>query len=640
MKSIYILILCLLVSFTGIAKTTYYIDATNGHDNNNGKTPFSSWKTIYRVNQQHFSQGDRILFKRGEIWSGTRLYITNVVGTASKNIVYGAYGTGAKPILSSVIPHAHNWTYTANNIWKATNPPAKNPNRLLINGTEKLRANIHSELDGSNYHWRYDGITNDLYIYSVINPSSFTIEYSDDFPIIVGWSKHITIQDLDIQGGWTGIFITTLSKQIHLINLKIGKYCREGIIISSGSNISTNYPTNILIENCRFDTFFNFNYSTAGIYSGNSDRGCNDGFRANALNTGTLKNCYFKNWGHSSISLQGVKVSNVSVHDNYLTSPNICYGGRLNVDDATHNEVFNNQIINTSIQSQLNGQFNHYHHNTFSGTTNSPLRTDITACIELQGYANSNVKDNIYENNLFINNAGPGFRISGNNNYDIHNNSIRNNIFFNCGTLNNGQSIVVKQNLYHATYNNSFQNNLIFNTSTTQTCNFRETLYDVSNFNIQSATDGYILTDNIAEHPQFVDLNNKDYHLSANSPCIDAGTVTLATLDFDGNAIPSSETNPDIGLYEFQSNQNNGGATWNDKIVVFPNPTSGIFTVKTSGEIIIEIEIHNILGELIYKTALANQQTTIDFSKHSKGIYFIKITDSTRNKTNKKIILK
>jgi len=47
---------------------TYYVDATNGNDSNNGISGLTPWKTIAKVNASNFNPGDQILFKRGEVW--------------------------------------------------------------------------------------------------------------------------------------------------------------------------------------------------------------------------------------------------------------------------------------------------------------------------------------------------------------------------------------------------------------------------------------------------------------------------------------------------------------------------------------------------------------------------------------------
>ncbi|MCA9428078.1 MAG: hypothetical protein KC994_23570, partial [Candidatus Omnitrophica bacterium] len=54
---------------------------------------------------------------------------------------------------------------------------------------------------------------------------------------------------------------------------------------------------------------------------------------------------------------------------------------------------------------------------------------------------------------------------------------------------------------------------------------------------------------NIDADPLFVDPENGDFHLQAASPCIDAGTDTGLTTDFDGNPRPIGRF--DMGAFEF-----------------------------------------------------------------------------------------
>ena len=574
----------------------YYVDFTIGNDSNNGTSPSTAWKTIDKVNDEmsNFVAGDSVLFKRGDTWDGERLYIENIQGSELNDIVFGAYGNGNKPVINSVLTQTHAWTDTGGNIWKATNPPADHPERMLINGVEKLRANIQSELDGINFFWRYDNSTSDLFIYSTVNPNGVVdVKYAPDFPVIVGYTEHITMENMDLQGGWTAIYINTNAKSITLDSMNIGKYSASGLVTNTGSNNPAEYPQNILIKNCNFDAFFTLDYSMAGSYPESSDRGCGDGIRAEALTEGEIENCYFKNWGHASIGLSGgsdQKATNIKVHNNILTSPDICYGGRLGVEDANYNEIFFNQIINTSVQSQLDGQYNSYHHNIFNGTTNSPLVADVVdAGVEMQAYSNQEVKQNVFENNIILNTEGPGFRISGNNEYDIHHNIIKNNIIYNCGTTINGKSLVTESNLYELTYDNSFLNNAIYNSTTTQTCDFRGTVYDVAGFNALTGTDGYTMSENIANNPVFVDEPNDDFHLQASSPCIDAGTETDSNRDYDNAPIPLMEK-PDIGVYEY-------GIWWNGNISHYWN----IADNWSNEQVPVSTDIITIPNEEFYK---------------------------------------
>ena len=66
LPAIFIILAFLFISSAGWT-ATYYVDATNGNDYNNGLSPSTAWKTIAKVNAPSFNPSDFILFKRGEI---------------------------------------------------------------------------------------------------------------------------------------------------------------------------------------------------------------------------------------------------------------------------------------------------------------------------------------------------------------------------------------------------------------------------------------------------------------------------------------------------------------------------------------------------------------------------------------------
>ena len=557
----------MLIVFSSYGQNTYYVDNSNGNDSNSGISPSLAWQTISKINNQTFLPGDTILFKKGEEWTNQKLEISAYAGAQNNPIVFSAYpqaGT-VKPIISTIIEHSHTWISQGGNLWKASNPPTFHPDRLWVNGTEILRANSSTELDGINFLWLYDKDENgDLYLYSNTNPASKHISYTNGtVNLIIEDASYITFSKLNLQGGWTSIFILGNVSHIGFNEMEIGKNAANGININSG-DAST--PSQIKVENCTFDANFSLNYAMAGTYDGSDARGCSDGiFIQNATNC-EIANNFFKNWGHSSINIDGnpngsgsVKVSNISVHHNYLTSPDIIYGGRMAVDDAHHCEVFNNQIINTSVQSQLDGYSNHFHHNIIDGTTNPPIvaiSEEISAGISVESYSSTEVYDNTYEHNLIKNTAGAGFRFTTSGFFNIHHNTIRNNIIYNCGAIayETGIGISVQTNttICH-TSENIFSTNLVFNNNTVNTVDFRGTVTNITGFNALSGTSAYQILGNITGNPLFVDVNNEDYHLTANSPCINAGTNTLVTQDFEGNPIPLNSTLPDIGIYEYQA---------------------------------------------------------------------------------------
>ncbi|MDH3651252.1 MAG: right-handed parallel beta-helix repeat-containing protein, partial [Saprospiraceae bacterium] len=116
----------LLMGACSIFATTYYVDNQQGSDSYNGLAASPGggssgpWKTIGKVNNTTFAPGDRILFKRGSVWTGQSLVPKNggaaggtitisekingqtrsfdLVNPSNNNCIYfGAYGSGSKP---------------------------------------------------------------------------------------------------------------------------------------------------------------------------------------------------------------------------------------------------------------------------------------------------------------------------------------------------------------------------------------------------------------------------------------------------------------------------------------------------------------------------------------------------------------
>jgi len=83
--------------------TTYYVRA-DGDDSKDGLSDANAWKTISKVNSSmgSFSGGDFIGFKRGDVWDGTLSDCLKITASGSSGsiITFGAYGSGADPILN------------------------------------------------------------------------------------------------------------------------------------------------------------------------------------------------------------------------------------------------------------------------------------------------------------------------------------------------------------------------------------------------------------------------------------------------------------------------------------------------------------------------------------------------------------
>ncbi len=624
-KAIYLLIAFMTISFISTA-TTYYVDATLGNDDNNGLSQNKAWKTIDRISDQSFAPGDKILFKRGEVWKGEQLEVDGFSGTQSNLIIFGAYpDQGVRPVISTIVEHAIHWNFKGNNLWKASNPPNEHPERLWVNGSEILRANSQQELDGINFFWLYDAPEDgNLFLFSKNDPSNDKISYTNDqIPLYLENTSYIRFENLDLQGGWTSVFINSNTSHIQFNQMNIGKYATNGIDIQSED---TSTPNHISVSECNFDSDYTLDYSMSKSVGG-YDRGVGDGIFVEVGKDCEFWNNKFVNWGHASINIDGnpdgrpsVRVSYISVHDNFMTSPNIAYGGRLAVDDAHHCEVYNNRIYHTSVQTQLNGYSNHYHHNIIEATSDSPVISQVSAIdagIGIESYANTDIHDNIYEFNVIKDIEGPGIAFSMNGDYDIYNNFVRNNIILNCGTVHEVDGIGIKINEDESTskmYGNFIQNNLIYNENTENTIDYRGVdITNVAGFNDLNSDSENVITNNISGDPNFV--SETDFHLKKASIGIDAGIEGKAKLDFDGNEIPKSKV--DIGLYEFQKSTSLNDNTL-DIVSVFPNPTTGIVVIPKDDFVV--ISICNSLGQKVDYKVSHNQ---IDLSYLPNGIYFL-----------------
>jgi hypothetical protein len=63
----------------------------------------------------------------------------------------------------------------------------------------------------------------------------------------------------------------------------------------------------------------------------------------------------------------------------------------------------------------------------------------------------------------------------------------------------------------------------------------------------------------------------------------------------------------------------------NSSVNVYPNPSSGIFTVELKNSVAKgDIEVYNVMGEKVYQSAFSSSGK-IDLSSQSKGIYFIQL---------------
>jgi hypothetical protein len=180
---------------------TYYVDASGGQDTNTGISVTTAWKTIVKVNSSGFNPGDKILFKRGEVWRAQLTVPSS--GSVGNPITFGAYGTGNKPkILGSIdLSAAGSWTGEGGNLWYATAP--LDIGSLIFNNETSIgfKHPNKTDLTTQGYFW-WDSANHRVHVYSASNPGTYytAIEAAQNqHGIYINGKSNLTIDGLDIR---------------------------------------------------------------------------------------------------------------------------------------------------------------------------------------------------------------------------------------------------------------------------------------------------------------------------------------------------------------------------------------------------------------------------------------------------------
>ncbi|MDA3814301.1 MAG: T9SS type A sorting domain-containing protein [Candidatus Cloacimonetes bacterium] len=158
---------------------------------------------------------------------------------------------------------------------------------------------------------------------------------------------------------------------------------------------------------------------------------------------------------------------------------------------------------------------------------------------------------------------------------------------------------------------------------------------------------GWVGNGNISIDPLFIDLQNGDYHLSQNSPCIDAGDPN-SPFDPDG-------TIADMGAFYFDQNtliEESEIKTVGYLISNYPNPFNPSTTISflIQNDSRVELSIYNIKGQkvkqLLYDQLSEGQHSVVWDGKDDdnnkpigSGIYFYKLDINGKTEAVKKCLL-
>ena len=394
-------------------------------------------------------------------------------------------------------------------------------------------------------------------------------------------------------------------------------------------NLIDIYPncSNIVIENCIISTSENTQAWTRDDWRNN----CNTGIRAQGYNIKVMGN-----------TIKNIAVGISMEADSSLISENtIQYFTIDGIRGLANNCIYES---NTITDNMVVFTYSENHYDGFQSYTCCPVGSDTIRNViirknliinttdstrnfrgPMQGISNF---DGFYvnwtiENNIIITDHWHGITMLGAINCRIINNTVIDpydispiDPYDSLSTDQHGPAWIMIAAHKNGTpsYNNTVRNNL------TAAINNDNNIGDVDHNIIIGASSNY---DNY-----FTDYNVFDLHLISSATAIDNGSNVMApTTDFDNNPRPNGNSF-DIGAFEFQQTTSVQNINYS-KLSIVPNPAKDFINIKAKN--IDNIYIFDITGKLIItKTNQnTNNEVLIDISKLNKGLYFVKVGDTT-----------
>ncbi|MFT5251577.1 MAG: hypothetical protein ACI87N_000561 [Flavobacteriales bacterium] len=619
MKNLFLILLSLFVLPFSIQASTYYLDADNGNDNNDGISTQTSWKSLAKISTTALSPGDIICFKKGNRFNGH--FVVNGSGSSLNPITITAYGSGAKPIITGEVGAAGGGDYQEA-IY------IMNQDNIIIDGLEinNERLATRSGID--------DKTAFGIYIYN----SGTQI------------MRNFIIRNMTFQNVYATQPMLLPEDFNNLEVAAVRFYTTKNTVSNQVKNIQ-----NVLVENCYFTDLQRLGVhikhagGNTGIGTDSSNRNRDFIFRNNNFDHigGTcilpsmtynclIENNIFNYPGDNSDPRMPNRGSSVWTWRSYNTviQYNQCLHVRGYLD--SHGIHIDHENVNTFIQYNYMEDCEGGFVEILGGNVNAVYRFNVSVndgWRENPSWANSNhtiwINENasasqiirsdysyIYNNTIVISNPfSTAIDIDGTNTH------IYNNIFYTTNGGNIGGKQVAINNNLTPPY---IRNNL-----------FRGTIASA----FKSAS-----TNNQTGDPKFYQLGSGDkngYQLNFGSAAIDKGVAkqgppipgagigifenvpAFATVDFYGNSIDMSSGTPNIGACNAKNEETLANKKFELKTLLYPNPVKNVLNISEINTNV-NVKIYNCLGQL---TIEKNTTGTLDVSTLKPGQYFIKVED-------------
>ena len=578
---------------------TYYVDcnATSGGDGSLA-TP---WDTIADINGATLSPGDNVYLKRGCTFR-EQLTVPNS-GSAGSPITFGAYGSGANPIIScydlvdnstwTTVDKIYDWYpgygvvvrtmlrdgllipkdtsssvnadyyyYSSGQMWYK--PPAGHAaSEYTLEAARRYRAVY---VNGKDY------VTfNDL----TVQGGNGNLYSTDGATFDIKDSTHITLNNILVRYSWiTGLYIKAATRGIEDITVQNSEisYSGNGIHVHGDSSYGV---TNVTFDNLHIHNIAQFENDTRGFSSldregiGINGYGISSGFtlsniivhdvgdNVSANNLGIffykVNNVLLRNFLVYNCARAGVEVVDGAYGCNNVLAYGIVHSnGKI----ATNDEAFSGGvIIKPSYGTGMNGTklLNSIIYNNDGLASNDPNKRGGLV---------------VYKN----------FTAPLSSSIEIKNNIISCNITNDLLIYENTGALSGLSSDYNLFYRKS-GNAIVYNN---KTYDYQKIIGDEAGYySYETSRD----THSINSDPKLTSTTN--FHLLPGSPAINAGVDVGLTTDIEGTDI---EGYPEIGAYEYplyayyiaQTASGDGSGVSNDNYMSVARHNAGVFNADNN----------------------------------------------------------
>jgi parallel beta-helix repeat (two copies) len=352
-----------------INATTYYVSNT-GNDANTGLTTATPWKTLDKVNATTFKPGDQILFQKGNTFYGS--ITVKQSGTAGNPITFGAYGSGANPVITGfyTVPA---WTNLGNNIWESTSTVSSlsECNMVTINGINTPMGRFPKVTDTNKGYYTYQSHSGQTSITSsnltgtpnwtgaevVIRNQAFHFKRS-----VVTSQSGSTLNFGDIGEGFSdgnGFFFQNDMRCVTQQNEWYFNSATKKIKI-----YSTTQPSNVNIANIENLITINANYLTFSNIKFTGSNGCGiyNPILISSYHHISIDNCIFSQIGVCAIYVNAnyLSFTNNLISDCNISAIEATYGNHVDIKGNTIKDIgllpgMRNNKVYTMCNAALDG---------------------------------------------------------------------------------------------------------------------------------------------------------------------------------------------------------------------------------------------------------------------------------------------